>query len=68
MVAGRHLVPGGLRRQADARARRSRRAGRDPDAIVPAIMLTCFIGDDDELAEILEAPLVKAFALQIPAT
>jgi phthiodiolone/phenolphthiodiolone dimycocerosates ketoreductase len=43
------------------------RAGRDPDAIVPAVILTCFIGNDDELAEIFEAPLVKAFVLQIPA-
>jgi phthiodiolone/phenolphthiodiolone dimycocerosates ketoreductase len=43
------------------------RAGRDPDAIVPAVILTCFIGSDDELAEIFEAPLVKAFVLQIPA-
>jgi phthiodiolone/phenolphthiodiolone dimycocerosates ketoreductase len=43
------------------------RAGRDPDAIVPALILTCFIGTDDELAEIMDAPLVKAFVLQIPA-
>jgi phthiodiolone/phenolphthiodiolone dimycocerosates ketoreductase len=43
------------------------RAGRDPDAIVPALILTCFIGTDHELAEIMQAPLVKAFVLQIPA-
>jgi phthiodiolone/phenolphthiodiolone dimycocerosates ketoreductase len=43
------------------------RAGRDPDAIVPALILSCFIGSDDELAEILRAPLVKAYVLQIPA-
>jgi phthiodiolone/phenolphthiodiolone dimycocerosates ketoreductase len=43
------------------------RADRDPMAIVPAFIITCLIGDDDELAEILEAPLVKAFVLQIPA-
>ena len=43
------------------------RAGRDADAIVPPVILSCFIGSDDELAEILEAPLVKAFVLQIPA-
>jgi phthiodiolone/phenolphthiodiolone dimycocerosates ketoreductase len=43
------------------------RAGRDPEAIVPAIILTCFIGDDDELAEIVQAPLVKAYVLQMPA-
>jgi phthiodiolone/phenolphthiodiolone dimycocerosates ketoreductase len=44
------------------------RAGRDPDAIVPALILSCFIGSDDELAEILQAPLAKAFVLQVPAT
>ena len=43
------------------------RAGRDPMAIVPAFIQTCLIGDDAELAEILEAPLVKAIILQISA-
>jgi phthiodiolone/phenolphthiodiolone dimycocerosates ketoreductase len=43
------------------------RAGRDPMAIVPAFIWTCFIGDDAELAEILQAPLIKAWALCIPA-
>ncbi len=42
-------------------------AGRDPMAIVPAFIMTCLIGDDDELAEILEAPLVKAWVLQVSA-
>jgi phthiodiolone/phenolphthiodiolone dimycocerosates ketoreductase len=41
------------------------RAGRDPLAIVPATIQTCLIGDDDELGEILAAPLVKAHVLQI---
>jgi phthiodiolone/phenolphthiodiolone dimycocerosates ketoreductase len=41
------------------------RAGRDPLAIVPATIQTCLIGDDDELGEILTAPLVKAHVLQI---
>jgi phthiodiolone/phenolphthiodiolone dimycocerosates ketoreductase len=41
------------------------RAGRDPMAIVPATIQTCLIADDDaELAEILAAPLVKAWVLQ----
>ncbi len=44
------------------------RAGRDPDAITPALIITCFVGDDDELAEVVEAPLVKAYVMQIPAT
>ena len=43
------------------------RAGRDPMAIVPAFIITCLIGDDAELAEILAAPLVKAYVLMIPA-
>jgi len=41
------------------------RAGRDPVAIVPATIQTCLIGDNDELDEILAAPLVKAHVLQI---
>jgi phthiodiolone/phenolphthiodiolone dimycocerosates ketoreductase len=44
------------------------RAGRDPMAITPAFIWTCLIAQDDaELARILEAPLVKAYVLQIPA-
>lgn len=43
------------------------RAGRDPMAITPANVNFCFIGDDAELAEIMQAPLVKALILQIPA-
>jgi phthiodiolone/phenolphthiodiolone dimycocerosates ketoreductase len=43
------------------------RADRDPMAIVPAFIMTCLIGDEEELAEILEAPLVKAILLQISA-
>ena len=37
-------------------------AGRDPLAITPAMIWTCLIADDDaELAEILEAPLIRAY-------
>jgi phthiodiolone/phenolphthiodiolone dimycocerosates ketoreductase len=44
------------------------RAGRDPSAITPAHIWTCLIAADDaELAEILAAPLVKAWVLQVPA-
>lgn len=43
------------------------RAGRDPQAIVPAFIITCLIGDDDELADILQAPLVKSILLMISA-
>ncbi len=43
------------------------RAGRDPGAIVPAFIMTCLIGDENELQEIVRAPLVKAILLQIAA-
>jgi phthiodiolone/phenolphthiodiolone dimycocerosates ketoreductase len=43
-------------------------AGRDPMAITTAFIWTCLMADDDaQLAQILEAPLVKAYVLQIPA-
>jgi phthiodiolone/phenolphthiodiolone dimycocerosates ketoreductase len=41
------------------------RAGRDPMAIVPASIQTCLISNDEaDLAEILNAPLVKAWVMQ----
>jgi phthiodiolone/phenolphthiodiolone dimycocerosates ketoreductase len=41
------------------------RAGRDPMAIVPTNIQTCLIAyDDAELAEILSAPLIKAWVMQ----
>lgn len=44
------------------------RAGRDPMAITPCFIQVCLIGADDAaLAEILQAPLVKAFLLQVSA-
>ena len=44
------------------------RVGRDPMAITPAFFWSCVIGDDAELNEIFNTPLVKAyFALQISA-
>lgn len=42
-------------------------AGRDPQAIVPAYIMTCLIGDDSELAEILAAPMIKAWILLVSA-
>ncbi len=42
-------------------------AKRDPQAIVPIYMSPAFIGDDDELDELLSAPLVKSYVLQIEA-
>jgi phthiodiolone/phenolphthiodiolone dimycocerosates ketoreductase len=45
------------------------RAGRDPMAIVTANIQTCLISHDDaELAEILSAPMVKAWVMQVSAT
>ena len=43
------------------------RAGRDPAAIVPAFIMTCLVGDEEELEAIVRAPLVKAILLQIAA-
>jgi phthiodiolone/phenolphthiodiolone dimycocerosates ketoreductase len=44
------------------------RAGRDPMAITPSFIQVCLIGEDEAaLAEILRAPLVKAFLLQVSA-
>ena len=43
------------------------RAGRDPSAIVPAITQICLIGDDDEIDEMLRAPLVKSIILMLTA-
>jgi phthiodiolone/phenolphthiodiolone dimycocerosates ketoreductase len=47
--------------------RSAEKAGRDPQAIVPALIQICLIGDAAELAEIMAAPLVKALVLQFPA-
>jgi len=41
------------------------RAGRDPASITILGFMTCLIGDDDEIAEMIQAPLVKAFLLQV---
>jgi phthiodiolone/phenolphthiodiolone dimycocerosates ketoreductase len=44
------------------------RAGRDPMAITPCFIQVCLIGqNEDALAEILQASLVKAFVLQVSA-
>ncbi|BBX71213.1 LLM class flavin-dependent oxidoreductase [Mycolicibacterium psychrotolerans] len=42
-------------------------AGRDPDAITPAKMVVCLIGEPDELSEIMRRPLVKSLVLQLTA-
>jgi phthiodiolone/phenolphthiodiolone dimycocerosates ketoreductase len=43
------------------------RAGRDPMAIVPAIAQLCLLGDDAELNEMFQAPLVKSILLMVTA-
>ena len=48
--------------------RSAERAGRDPMAITPGYIQVCLIAHDDaELAEVVSAPLVKAFLLQVSA-
>ncbi|QZT63929.1 LLM class flavin-dependent oxidoreductase [Mycolicibacterium austroafricanum] len=42
-------------------------AGRDPQAITPAKMVVCLIGEPDELCEIVQRPLVKSLVLQLTA-
>ncbi len=44
------------------------RAGRDPMAITPALITVALIGDEAELQEIVKAPLIKAYLLQLPAS
>jgi phthiodiolone/phenolphthiodiolone dimycocerosates ketoreductase len=44
------------------------RAGRDPMSITPCFIQVCVMGRDEAaLAEILQAPLVKSFLLQVSA-
>ncbi len=44
------------------------RAGRDPLAITPCFIQVCVLGrDETALAEVLAAPLVKSFLLQVSA-
>lgn len=47
--------------------RSAEKHGRDPMAIVPAISQLCLLGEDDEIAEMLEAPLVKSILLMLTA-
>jgi phthiodiolone/phenolphthiodiolone dimycocerosates ketoreductase len=42
--------------------------GRDPQAITPAITQMCLIGDEGEVAEMLETPMVKSIVLMINAS
>jgi phthiodiolone/phenolphthiodiolone dimycocerosates ketoreductase len=75
-ITGRHADgwwPAGIFAPEDYAAKLGRireaaeRAGRDPMAITPALILTCLIGDEAEIAEMVERPLVKAYILQVPA-
>lgn len=44
------------------------RAGRDPAKITPAGLTTCLIGEPEEIDEMLRAPLVRSYVLQMPAS
>jgi phthiodiolone/phenolphthiodiolone dimycocerosates ketoreductase len=57
--------PEGYAAMLAALRRSAEQAGRDPMAITTAAFVTCLIGDDDEIAEMIQAPLVKAFLLQV---
>jgi phthiodiolone/phenolphthiodiolone dimycocerosates ketoreductase len=56
---------GGYVKMLAAMRQSAERAGRDPAAITTAGFITCLIGEADELAEMVQAPLVKAFLLQV---
>lgn len=43
------------------------RANRDPLSIMPGLSQICLIGDDDEIEDMLQAPLVKIMVLTVPA-
>jgi phthiodiolone/phenolphthiodiolone dimycocerosates ketoreductase len=64
MPVGSFTVDGYVKMLAAMR-RSAERAGRDPAAITTAGFITCLIGEPDELAEMVQAPLVKAFLLQV---
>lgn len=75
-ILGTHAdgwLPAGLLEPDDFHAKLKRirhaaeRAGRDPLAITPALLFVCLIGEEDELEEMFQAPLVKAFLLQVSA-
>jgi phthiodiolone/phenolphthiodiolone dimycocerosates ketoreductase len=40
-------------------------AGRDPMGVTAAAVMVCLIGEADEIAEMVQAPLVKAYMLQV---
>lgn len=61
--AGPETYSGQLARIREA----AEQAGRDPQAITPAKMVVCLIGEPDELSDILQRPLVKSLVLQLTA-
>ncbi len=66
---GRRAAPGPrpVRRSAGAHPGGGRTGRRDPQAITPAKMVVCLIGEPDELSEIMQRPLVKSLVLQLTA-
>jgi phthiodiolone/phenolphthiodiolone dimycocerosates ketoreductase len=61
------LTPEEYASQLDTLRNSAERAGRDPQNIVPANIMRCLLGDDEELAEILEAPMIKSMLLMVTA-
>ncbi|KAA0117438.1 LLM class flavin-dependent oxidoreductase [Mycolicibacterium sp. P9-22] len=61
--AGPETYAGQLARIREA----AEQAGRDPQAITPAKMVVCLIGEPEELDVILQRPLVKSLVLQLTA-
>lgn len=59
------VSPEGYAAMLSSLRRSAEQAGRDPMAITTAAFITCLIGDDDEIAEMVQTPLVKAFLLQV---
>jgi phthiodiolone/phenolphthiodiolone dimycocerosates ketoreductase len=61
------FTPEDYARQLGAIRQSAEQAGRDPAAVTPACMLACLIGDEAEIAEMVKAPLIKAYLLQVRA-
>jgi phthiodiolone/phenolphthiodiolone dimycocerosates ketoreductase len=60
-----NITPDNYAPQVAALRQAAEQAGRDPMSITTAGFVTCLIGDDAEIAEMIEAPLVKAYLLQV---
>lgn len=66
-ISVRNRTPEDFQSMHDAVRVAAERADRDPDAIVPAGLIGCILGEPDEVDEILRQPLLKAYIFQTPA-